>query len=127
MPHRSLDQLSHDEKLAFINVTLEAQKQQDAEYLEKLKASWPAKAKPPEMKIKNSPAHAADYRRLMLAVLSGSGKTGWDNLSLKERQAVSRCTWQLTSHPLHRRMIEDKGLDYVWAIVRQGPRLYGLD
>jgi len=127
MPHRSLDQLSHDEKLAFINVTLEEQKQQDAEYLEKLKASWPAKAKPPEMKIKNSPAHAADDRHLLLAVLSGSSKTIWDDLTLKEMQAVSRCTWQLTSHPLHRRMIEDKGLDYVWAIVRQGPRLYGLD
>lgn len=126
MPHRSLDQLSHDEKLSFINVILEEQKQLDAEYLEKLKASWPAKAKPPEMRIKNSPAHAADFRRLMLAVLSGSGKTIWDDLSLKERQAVSRCTWQLTSHPLHIRMIEDKGLDYVWAIVQQGPRLYGL-
>ena len=30
-------------------------------------------------------------------------------------------------HPLHQRMIEEKGLDYVWTTVRQGPRLYGLE
>ena len=29
-------------------------------------------------------------------------------------------------HPLHRRIIEEKGLYYVWATVKQGPRLYGL-
>lgn len=127
MPNPALDQVSHDEKLALINAYLAIQKRLDAEYLVKLRASWPAKAKQPDMRLKNSPVQAAEYRRLMMVVLSEAGKIDWDSLTEKERQAVARCTWQLVSHPLHRRLIAEKGLDYVWATVRQGPKLYGLD
>ena len=121
------ERLSLEEMQALIDGFLIIQKQLDEEYLVKLKATWPVNAKQPEMTKRNSPKHAEEYRRLMILVLASNGEIRWQRLAEKERQAVARCTWQLGWHPMHRRMIEEKGLDYVWSTIRQGPRLYGLE
>ena len=74
----------------------------------------------------NSPTKDAQFQRLRSIVLSSSGEVNWQSLSETERRAVERCVWLHCMHPLHQRRIEETGLDYVWATVRQGPRLYGL-
>ena len=74
----------------------------------------------------NLPSKDEQFQRLHSIVLSSSGEVNWQGLSEKERRAVERFVWLHCMHPLHQRRIEAQGLDYVWASVRQGPRLYGL-
>ena len=74
----------------------------------------------------NSLMKGEEFQRLLSTVLSNSGEVHWQSLSEKERRAVERFVWLHCMHPLHQRRIEETGLDYVWATVRQGPRLYGL-
>ena len=74
----------------------------------------------------NSPIKDEEFQRLRSIVLSNSGEVSWQGLSEKKRRAVERCVWLHCMHPLHQRRIEETGLYYLWATVRQGPRLYGL-